>query len=94
MEADQLTVELTNKNDFIKKLQMKYTKMETELYQAQAMARSRDESAEQYDTENSAQYLSPSNPKAKKGVKSYALGVQSFFAKKFSKNKKGGGGDA
>ena len=60
MEADELSVELTQKNIQLKKIQTKYTKMEIDLVQLQALHDTNDESGEQTESsEMAAQHLSP-----------------------------------
>ena len=87
MEADQLTVELGQKNDLLKKFSTKCTTLEIELVQAQALSGHTDESAEPEVGENgSGQNLAVPSPQTKKGVSGK---LKSFFANKFKKNTKG-----
>ena len=90
MEADQLSVELTQKNGLLKKFSSKCTKLEIELVQLQAQSgEPTDESAEGDHNDNAAVNMSP--PKKQKGA---AAKMKSFFANKFKKGKKDAAGSA
>ena len=91
MEADQLSVELTQKNELLKKFSTKCTKLEIEVVQLQAqlgMGDSQEESLNTDSGQNGNQLELPVAAHKKKGVKSK---LTSFFANKFKKNQKKGG---
>ena len=93
MEADQLSVELTQKNDLLKKFSSKCNNLEIELVRLQAMhaGHTEDSLEEHHESDRSGgasqgMFSPQKSGSAKKGVSSK---LKSFFTNKFKKPNKG-----